>query len=265
MNIKIDSHLGPYNDEWVPAPRYLLRRNRIIELLSKFKTGSVLEFGCGAGTLIKELYELGFECTAVEESESALAIAKKFNQQTKNIVLDHIAKLPNNKFDYLLAFEVLEHIEDDFSALKLWRKHLNDNGKLMLSVPAHMSKWSATDVWAGHFRRYEKEQLIELLKRAGFEEIYIESYGYPLANLITPLRVKQHQIDLEKRKNSTKDFSTFNNHQSGISRSTEGKLFFLLKNPIGKLVMQFFYSLQILFKKFDLGDGYLVIAKSSLT
>ena len=84
MTIHIDPTLGPYTSGWVPAPRYLLRRARILSLLKQFKPGRVLEFGCGAGALISELSPLGYKCIAIEESENAIFLAKKFNEKTDN-------------------------------------------------------------------------------------------------------------------------------------------------------------------------------------
>jgi len=261
MKIYIDTILGPYSNEWVPAPRYLLRRARILSLLKKFKPGRVLEFGCGAGTLISELSPLGYDCTAIEESENALLLAQEFNKTTNNKLYKNLSNSNKINFEYLFAFEVLEHINDDLEALKTWRTYLSPTGKILLSVPAHQDKWNATDDWAGHVKRYEKEQLIELFNKAGFEVLYFESYGYPLANIIEPIRARHHKNELKKRTQQKENTISTNNHQSGISRNLESKLFFLLKNPLGKLIMQFFISLQSLFSKTDLGNGYIVIAQ----
>lgn len=261
MKIHIDTTLGPYSTVWVPAPSYLLRRARILTLLNKFKPGRVLEFGCGAGALISELAPLGYDCTAIEESENALLLAQEFNKTTNNKLYKHFLNSNKLNFDYLFAFEVLEHIKDDLEALKTWHTYLSSTGKILLSVPAHQKKWSASDEWAGHIKRYEKEQLIELFNNAGFEVLYFESYGYPLANIIEPIRARHHRNELNKRAQQKENTISTNNHQSGISRNLESKLFFLLKNPFGKLIMQFFIGLQSLFSKTDLGNGYIVIAQ----
>lgn len=261
MKIHFDTTLGPYSNVWVPAPRYLLRRARILSLLKKFKPGRVLEFGCGAGALISELSSLGYDCTAIEESENALLLAQEFNKTTNNKLYKNLPNSNKINFEYLFAFEVIEHIKDDLEVLKTWHNYLSPTGKILLSVPAHQKKWNATDEWAGHIKRYEKEQLIEVLNNANFEVIHIESYGYPLANIIEPIRAKHHRNELNKRAQQKETAISTNNHQSGISRNLESKLFFLLKNPLGKLIMQLFISLQSLFSKTDLGNGYIVIAQ----
>ena len=37
---------------WVPAPRYLLRRDRVLRLLARLPVGRLLEIGCGSGALL---------------------------------------------------------------------------------------------------------------------------------------------------------------------------------------------------------------------
>ena len=66
-------------------------------------------------------------------------------------------------FDFILAFEVLEHIEDDVSALREWWNGVKFPGHRLLSVPAHPERWNASDEWEGHFRRYEHTGPIETL------------------------------------------------------------------------------------------------------
>src|SRR5688572_255286 len=60
---------------WVPAPRYLLRRHRALNLLKGLPRGRVLEVGCGAGALLNDLAGLGYDCTALESSSEARRVA----------------------------------------------------------------------------------------------------------------------------------------------------------------------------------------------
>lgn len=58
---------GPVAPElgWVPAPRYLLRRSRVLRLLATVERGRLLEIGCGAGVLCQEVARLGFRRSRV--------------------------------------------------------------------------------------------------------------------------------------------------------------------------------------------------------
>ena len=46
--------------------------------------------------------------------------------------------------------DVLEHIQDDYLALKEWKKLLKPNGLLLISVPAFQHLWSGHDIFLGN-------------------------------------------------------------------------------------------------------------------
>jgi hypothetical protein len=90
----------------------------------------------------------------------------------------------------VIAFEVLEHIEDDVSALRTWSSHLIDGGFVLLSVPAFRARFKRWDVLAGHFRRYDPEDLAATAAAAGLQVVAIWTYGFPLGQLLE--RVRNH-------------------------------------------------------------------------
>lgn len=244
---------------WVPAPRYALRRNRLIALASSLGGGRLLEIGPGAGALLSDMAALGFRCEALETSERAFQMATELNQGEPAV---RIVQEPGadwtGAFDALVSCEVLEHIEDDRAALEEWRGWLRPGGHLLLSVPAHQSKWSATDVWAGHFRRYEKDGLRKLLESAGFAVIELECYGFPLSNVVEPLRAWSHRRALQRREAMGLQESTA---QSGVERGLEARLWPLQASAPGRLLFRAAFHLQKVFRNRDLGTGYLVLAR----
>lgn len=263
QNMDLHPLYGPSLPEagWVPAPSYLLRRQRILALMADQLPGRYLEIGCGAGALLYDLHARGFECQAFETSANALALARRLHAERPEIKIND-QEQPDWKqsFDYLAAFEVLEHIEDDSAALQAWKSWLKPDGKLLLSVPAHQRKWSASDVWAGHYRRYERTALQALLRNAGFEILRHESYGFPLANLIEPIRARHHRRQLAAQTAADGD-QRARSHQSGVSRSLEARLYPLQSSWLGMFAMRCAFVLQGLTLNTDLGTGYLVLAR----
>ena len=75
------------------------------------------------------------------------------------------------KFDTIVCSNVLEHIEDDSSALKNMYAVLEKGGKLALLVPAFKMLYGSVDISTSHYRRYSKEDIIKKVKDAGFDVV----------------------------------------------------------------------------------------------
>src|SRR5690606_29821801 len=74
-----------------------------------------------------------------------------------------------------------------------------------------MKYWSASDEGVGHYRRYEKQELIRLLQDEKFQVIRFASYGFPVLNIIAILRnsffaqlLKKQQSPSKKETRSTR-------------------------------------------------------------
>lgn len=251
---------------WVPAPSYLLRRDRILRMIRPMSPGHLLEVGCGAGALLDDLVRMGHSCQAIETSPAARALAGVLLQDHPGVQIHAAAPSTwNNCFDFVLSFEVLEHIEDDRGALMTWANWLKPNGYLLISVPAHQRRWSASDVWAGHYRRYEREQLRSLLQASGFQLLQIECYGFPLANIIEPVRSWLHKRALGRQHevNQSAEERASNTRRSGTERTAETRFYPLEASFVGTAIMKLSFALQGLFTQTELGTGYLVLARKS--
>lgn len=256
-----DTLLGPAFPEhgWVPAPRYLMRRARILQMMQGLPPGSLLEVGPGAGTLLAEFAAGGFACEALELSNEARELASRVIASTGQPVRLHAKPDPawRGRFDYVFAFDVLEHIQEDASALAQWVSWLKPGGRLLLSVPAHMALWTAGDEWAGHFRRYEQAELKRLLHDSGLELETFECYGFPLTNVSERVSASSYRKQIHAAA-STDENRRKNNDRSGIDRRPHLRLFPLLRSWPGKLALRGFFFLQKMFLRTDLGSGYIV-------
>lgn len=260
-----DATLGPAAPEhgWIPAPRYLLRRALILRELRGAPPCEVLEIGPGPGMLLHELDARGFHCHALEMSDVARAAGSTLAREAGRDIRFSASPEPDwpGRFGLVMAFEVLEHIEHDAAALREWRRWLEPGGTLLLSVPSHMKKWNPSDVWAGHFRRYERAQLLELMRAAGFAVENLLCYGYPLANVIERIRGRR----LAKAVNANAEAGTAgmraNSARSGTDRSYLMRWYPLLKSPLGKLAIRGAAWTQRPFLHSDLGNGYLLRAR----
>jgi len=245
---------------WVPPLRYLLRRQRILSIIDAIAVGELLEIGCGAGALLVDLARRGFACTGLETShraaQTAEAIAAACGTRGR-IVREARPEWPGS-YDVVCAFDVLEHIKDDDSALRLWCDWIKPGGHLLLSVPAHSSRWGPGDVWAGHYRRYDRAPLLQLIASQGLSVDYVESYGFPLANLTERAGRRTYTRLLRARGSTTKP--ELASAESGIQRDAYMSIFRWVESIPGRMALRLNYQLQRLTRNVDIGSGYLVLA-----
>ncbi len=139
----------------------------------------VIEIGAGIGNITS--YFLPKKQLVVSDSDSALTeyLQKKFIDKNNVKVIrvdieDNPQKKLLNYFSTVIGINVLEHIEDDIKVLKNARLILKKGGRLMLFVPAKKFAYTRLDKELGHFRRYEKREIIEKLSKSGYavEKIY---------------------------------------------------------------------------------------------
>jgi SAM-dependent methyltransferase len=70
-----------------------------------------------------------------------------------------------SKAKFIVMHDVLEHIEDDVAAVDHLRSLVDDDGRLIISVPALPSLYGLHDEKLGHFRRYTGSALRRVLER----------------------------------------------------------------------------------------------------
>lgn len=70
--------------------------------------------------------------------------------------------------DTIINLDVLEHLQDDMTALKTFYRNLVPGGRLLIKVPAHPCLLGTMDKASLHFRRYKKKELRSKLELTGF-------------------------------------------------------------------------------------------------
>lgn len=242
-------------ETWFPTPRYICRKSIVLDFLSEIKKGKVLEVGMGAGDLVKSLADRGYEGLGIEISREALEIARKrLAGVDKRIRMEKKDLFDICEcFEIVIMLEVIEHIENDDEALKKLYDIINDGGYLIISAPVHKKEWSfESDVLAGHFRRYEKDEMKRKLEKSGFEVLKMFSYGFPITNFARPIRNY-----LMRKDNLSGKFKKMNTERSGTDRNSQKKFSFL----INKYTMAPFLYIQKFFFSKDLSDGCVVLAR----
>lgn len=145
----------------------------------------ILDVGCGDGLFFEALGRFGH----VEglEPDASLVDDPRWRSQIRVGTLGSGLE-GERDYDLLLLLDVLEHIEDDASALHAARSALRDGGTLLMTVPALPGLWSRHDEANQHYRRYRREGLRDLLESVGFE---VESVRYFFFWAVLPLVLRR--------------------------------------------------------------------------
>ncbi|MCB1038758.1 MAG: class I SAM-dependent methyltransferase [Acidimicrobiales bacterium] len=145
----------------------------------------IIDIGCGTGAMLGMLGGFG-HVTGLEMFEEAVAHCRAQYGDVADIRLGQIPDdLPTDgSFDVACAFDVIEHIEDDRSAVERIHDLVRPGGLFVSAVPAFPSLWGDTDVLSHHFRRYRRRPYVQLLEQAGFQvekATYFNTWLFPAA------------------------------------------------------------------------------------
>ncbi|MDA9071293.1 class I SAM-dependent methyltransferase [Candidatus Pelagibacter sp.] len=152
-----------------------------ISLIKEFINGKFLEVGAGKGGLIPFYNNILKDITIIEPEKKLFKILKKKYSKNKIKVKNQTIKDVKKKYDTIIYYDVLEHIENDLNETKEAKKKLTKNGYLIFSVPAYQSFYSDFDKSVGHFKRYNKQDFVKLEKKTGLkiEKLaYYDSVGF---------------------------------------------------------------------------------------
>ena len=181
---------------WGDAPELYGPRHDYREslMLRRFRAllpaGHVLNAGCGAGSFTLRLLDAGYDVTSVDASEAFVErvralVRERGRAETSPVALAdlHALRFPADAFDGIVCGEVLEHLDDDRTAVREFARVLRPGGAVIASVPANPWRYDWSDHWAGHRRRYTEDGLRERFAGAGFGDVEVIAYGFPLLGL----------------------------------------------------------------------------------
>ena len=133
-------------------PAKLLRKLRLLKPFQPTE-GTLLDVGAGTGYFLRAAKNSGWDVTGIEPNASARTLA---NSEEPNTVFDSqtLQNLDHHSFDVITLWHVLEHLPDLDNDLKLFKKLLKPNGRIIIAVPnfksfdAHYFNdyWAAYDV-----------------------------------------------------------------------------------------------------------------------
>ena len=230
------------------------------------KKGTILDIGCGDGSLLKYMKSLGWHTFGVEFNERSSQYARKV--LGLNVFSGRLeeANYETGFFDVIILFHVLEHLHDPCETLKRVYSLLKKDGFLLIEVPNFgsfearffKSKWNGISAPL-HLYHFTPETLKNMLNYCGFDPLefgfipeqtkyvagYSESLRYCLMDLgMYPSRGQLEEVGDEK----------------DVGDSVKSRWNNLLH------LMEFlsFYGISVLMDKTGLGSNLLAVAEKEV-
>ncbi len=142
------------------SDNYVFQRSLLAYLeAAKMVSGDVLEIGAGEGYGIKHIAPKADKYLTLDKHPVYID-PEYTNVSFKQMNIPPLAGIEDNSFDFVVSFQVIEHIEADNKYVSEIHRVLRPRGKFILTTPN--KKMSITrNPW--HVREYTIEELIKLL------------------------------------------------------------------------------------------------------
>ena len=157
------------------ADNYVFNRQlRAYQITKGQISGKVLEVGSGMGYGIKELAPIAAEYVALDKYETVVDQQLYPNVKFIQEVIPPFASFEDDTFDFVVCFQVIEHIDEDAEVIAEIKRVLKPGGKLIMTTP-NIKTTLTRNPW--HVREYTTSEFESLIGRS-FQKIDLQGiYG----------------------------------------------------------------------------------------
>ncbi len=153
------------------------------------------EMGSGIGAISNLLLSMGHSGVGFDLNAGACLKNSELNNFYCNsgnyriINENFIESSISEKFDLIISCMVIEHLDENL-VLKFINKCkalLSAKGFIITLVPSQMVYWGIEDDIAGHLRRYEVKDILEISQKTQMKINKIQGLTFPVSNLLLPI------------------------------------------------------------------------------
>jgi SAM-dependent methyltransferase len=174
----------------VKQMRQIMYAVNSIKQLKGFKSsGNLLDIGSAKGFFLMVAKKQGYNVMGLEISKFAARFTEDvFGIKTLSGTVED-AQLPENYFDIITMFDVIEHFQDPQKSLMKIRTALKEDGILVVDTPNVKSLYSRfrRGRWGGygkyHLLNFSIDTLTKLLSNSGYSVISSTSYKIDLLSI----------------------------------------------------------------------------------
>ena len=169
-----DTHEGMINKLYHAIRKRTLRgKKNLLQKETGKNSGKIADVGCGTGAFLHTMKQAGWNITGVEPDETARKKAADL-YGIKPRPAEELNSLPQNEFEAITMWHVLEHVHDLHGYIGQLKNMLAENGKLFIAVPNYTSYdavyygpfWAAYDV-PRHLYHFSPKSMRSLLQQHG--------------------------------------------------------------------------------------------------
>ena len=163
---------------------YIFRQRRKKEIQKYVTKGHILDIGCGRGLFLNVMRNNGWNVTGVEfDKETSLCASDAYDINV--IPQESIDNLPDERFDVITLYHVLEHLDNPVAVIHTCRRLLRKGGLLVISVPNIFSLQASVGkgVWFHldlpcHLHHFSEGGLTILLNKNSFKILKIKRFNF---------------------------------------------------------------------------------------
>jgi SAM-dependent methyltransferase len=189
---------------------FLGRRRIFLRLLSDYlaprETALILDVGCGTGTTLGYLSPYG-RGVGVDIEQAALEYARQRGVRRVVQAAGTGLAFSDDTFDLICVLDILEHVDDDASALRECHRTCKPGGLMLLTVPAYRFLWGRQDEISRHRRRYVAPDVRQRVTGAGFSIQRLTYFNVILFPIIAAIRLFRRWRGPRPRETLRSDFS----------------------------------------------------------